>query len=227
MSQPRILALDTTTEACSAALSAGREAYNCYEVIPRGHARRLLPMIDELMSRARLELAELDAIAYCRGPGSFTGIRIAAGVVQGLAYGSNRPVIPVSTLACLAQGSYREHGADAVLAAIDARMDEVYWGAYRLGTDGIMLAVDRETVGSPDRVFLPPGIGAWFGAGTGWGLHESRLVARCGRPAGGIDGERLPDARDCLAIALRLYRTGAVADARQALPIYLRNRVTS
>lgn len=227
MSQPRILALETTTEACSAALSTGFDVYNRHEVMPRGHARRLLPMIDELMSQAGLELGELDAIAYCRGPGSFTGIRIGAGVVQGLAYGTGRPVIPVSTLACLAQGVYREHGADAVLAAIDARMDEVYWGTYRLGEDGIMLAVERDTLVSPDSVVVPPGFDVWFAAGTGWGLHVSRLAARCGRPAGGIDGQRLPDARDCLAIALYLYRTGAVADAKQTLPVYLRDRVTS
>lgn len=225
MSNPRILAFDTTTEACSAALLTARGVSSRYEVIARGHARRLLLMLDELLEQAALRPSDLDAIAYCRGPGSFTGIRIAAGVAQGLAYGANRPVIPVSTLACLAQGVHRERGGKAVLAAIDARMDEVYWGAYQLAAPGIMFALDDEVVVSPDAVPVPPTGRPWHGAGTGWGIHGARLVARCGRPAGGIEGQRLPDARDCLSIALARYSEGATVDAARALPVYLRNRV--
>lgn len=226
MSNPRILAFDTTTEACSAALSSAHGIVSRHEVMPRGHAQRLLPMLDELLEQAALQLSDLDAIAYCRGPGSFTGIRIAAGIAQGLAYGANRPVISVSTLACLAQGAHREQGAAAVLAAIDARMDEVYWGAYRLAESGIMAAVGDEVVVSPDAVLMPPAFGPWHAAGTGWGVHAARLIARCGKPVGDIEGQRLPHARDCLTIALALYREGAVMDASQALPVYLRNRVT-
>lgn len=226
MGNPRILAFDTTTEACSAALLTVHGVSSCYEVMPRGHAQRLLRMLDELLGQAALQMNDLDAIAYCRGPGSFTGVRIAAGMAQGLAYGANRPVIPISTLACLAQGVHREQRGEAVLAAIDARMDEVYWGAYQLAESGIMVAVGDEVVVSPDAVPIPPTADPWHGAGTGWGLHEARLVARCGKPVGGIEGQRLPDARDCLTIALALYREGAVLDATRALPVYLRNRVT-
>ena len=226
MSVARILAFDTTTEACSAALLTSTGVLSRYELMPRGHARHLLPMLDELLKEAGLRLHDLDAIAFCRGPGSFTGIRIAAGVAQGLAYGADRPVLPISTLACLAQGHYREQGGETVLAAIDARMDEVYWGAYRLGEQGIMVAVSEEAVVSPDAVIVPPWIGPWCGVGTGWGVHGARLVSRCGRPARGIDGQRLPNAQDCLSIARVLYGQGVRVDASQALPVYLRNRVT-
>lgn len=226
MSDPRILAFDTTSEACSAALSTEQGVFSRSEIMPRGHTRRLLPLLDELLGQAALQLSDLDAIAYCRGPGSFTGIRIAAGVAQGLAYGVNRPLIPVSTLACLAQGVYREQGGEVVLSAIDARMDEVYWGVYQLTAQGIMVARADELVVSPDAVSVPPLLGSWYGAGSGWSLYKERLVARCGKPTGGLDGGRLPDARDCLSIALARYREGALVGAGEALPVYLRNRVT-
>ncbi|MCO6440792.1 MAG: tRNA (adenosine(37)-N6)-threonylcarbamoyltransferase complex dimerization subunit type 1 TsaB [Nitrococcus mobilis] len=227
MNGPRILAFDTTTEACSAALSTAQGVFSRSEIMPRGHTRRLLPLLDELLGQAALQLSDLDAIAYCCGPGSFTGIRIAAGVAQGLAYGANRPLIPVSTLACLAQGVYREQGGEVVLTAVDARMDEVYWGVYQLAAAGIMVARADELVVSPDEVPVPPLLlGAWYGVGSGWRLYKERLMARCGKPTGGLDGGRLPDARDCLSIAHARYFEGALVGASEALPVYLRNRVT-
>lgn len=226
MGDPRILAFDTTTDACSAALLTAGCVLSRYEVIPRGHAKRLLPMLDELLGQAGLRVSDLDAIAYCRGPGSFTGTRMAVGTAQGLAYGVDRPVIPVSTLACLAQGVYREQGGETVLAAIDARMDQVYWGAFQVSAQGIMVAMANEVVVSPDAAPIPPLIGSWCGAGTGWGIHHARLLACCEKPPIAIDGERLPQARDCLTIALAYYREGAMVDASRALPVYLRDRVT-
>jgi tRNA threonylcarbamoyladenosine biosynthesis protein TsaB len=123
-----LLALDTATEACSVAVLHDGRVHSHYEVIPRLHAQRLLPMIKQIMAEAGAPLSAIDAIAFGRGPGAFTGVRIAIGVVQGLAFGLDRPVLPVSNLAVLAQGAYRLHGARQVAAAIDARMDEVYWG---------------------------------------------------------------------------------------------------
>ncbi len=228
MSDLRILAFDTTTEACSAALSTAQGVFSRSEIMPRGHTRRLLPLLDELLGQAALQLSDLDAIAYCRGPGSFTGIRIAAGVAQGLSYGANLPLIPVSTLACLAQGVYREQGGEVVLTAIDARMDEVYWGVYQLTAPGIMVARTDELVVSPEAVPVPSPLllGSWYGVGSGWDLYKERIMARCGKPTGGLDGGRLPDARDCLSIAHTRYLEGALVSACEALPVYLRNRVT-
>ncbi len=126
-----LLALDTATEACSVALLHDGKVLSHYEVIPRLHAQRLLPMVQTLLGEAGVALSAVDAIAFGRGPGAFTGVRIAIGVVQGLAFALQRPVLPVSTLATIAQRAWREHGAAQVAAAIDARMDEVYWGCYR------------------------------------------------------------------------------------------------
>ncbi|MBW6151264.1 tRNA (adenosine(37)-N6)-threonylcarbamoyltransferase complex dimerization subunit type 1 TsaB, partial [Pseudomonas aeruginosa] len=165
-----LLALDTSTEACSVALLHEGRALSHYEVIPRLHAQRLLPMVRDLLDEAGVALSAVDAIAFGRGPGAFTGVRIAIGVVQGLAFALQRPVLAVSDLAILAQRAYREQGAERVAAAIDARMDEVYWGCYQL-QQGEMRLAGSEAVLPPERVAVPWDAAAadWFGAGTGWG----------------------------------------------------------
>ncbi|WP_073691284.1 tRNA (adenosine(37)-N6)-threonylcarbamoyltransferase complex dimerization subunit type 1 TsaB, partial [Pseudomonas aeruginosa] len=168
-----LLALDTSTEACSVALLHEGRALSHYEVIPRLHAQRLLPMVRDLLDEAGVALSAVDAIAFGRGPGAFTGVRIAIGVVQGLAFALQRPVLAVSDLAILAQRAYREQGAERVAAAIDARMDEVYWGCYQL-QQGEMRLAGSEAVLPPERVAVPWDAAAadWFGAGTGWGYVE-------------------------------------------------------
>ncbi|MCR8722048.1 tRNA (adenosine(37)-N6)-threonylcarbamoyltransferase complex dimerization subunit type 1 TsaB, partial [Pseudomonas syringae] len=164
-----LLALDTATEACSVALLHDGKVLSHYEVIPRLHAQRLLPMIKELLAEAGVAMSALDAIAFGRGPGAFTGVRIAIGVVQGLAFALERPVLPVSNLAVLAQRAFREHGVSQVASAIDARMDEVYWGCYR-ETAGEMRLLGNEAVMAPELATLPvDASGQWFGSGTGWG----------------------------------------------------------
>ena len=167
-----------------------------YEVIPRLHAQRLLPMIKTIMAEAGIGLSALDAIAFGRGPGAFTGVRIAIGVVQGLAFALERPVLPVSNLAVLAQRALREHGAHQVAAAIDARMDEVYWGCYR-ETAGEMRLLGAEAVLPPEQGALPMNAsGEWFGSGTGWGYAERIAVALSGH-----DASMLPHAQDLLTLA--------------------------
>ncbi|HAS63934.1 MAG TPA: tRNA (adenosine(37)-N6)-threonylcarbamoyltransferase complex dimerization subunit type 1 TsaB, partial [Vibrio sp.] len=145
----KILALDTATENCSVALLVNDQVYVRSEVAPRDHTKKILPMVDEVLKEAGVTLAELDALAFGRGPGSFTGVRIGIGIAQGLAFGADLPMIAVSTLEAMAQGSYRVSGATEVAAAIDARMSEVYWGRYRRQENGEWLAVDAECVIPP------------------------------------------------------------------------------
>ena len=149
-----LLALDTATEACSVALLHDGKVTSHYEVIPRLHAQRLLPMVQDILGEAGIALSAVDAIAFGRGPGAFTGVRIAIGVVQGLAFALQKPVLPISDLAVLAQRAHREHGAAQVAAAIDARMDEVYWGCYREEA-GEMLLQGAEAVLAPEAAALP------------------------------------------------------------------------
>lgn len=217
-----LLALDTATEACSVALLHEGRVLSRYEVIPRLHAQRVLPMVQEVLGEAGIALAAVDAIAFGRGPGAFTGVRIAVGVVQGLAFALGRPVLPVSNLAVLAQRAHRAHGVDQVAAAIDARMDEIYWGCYQL-KDGEMRLAGSEAVLPPERAALPRDAGGeWFGAGTGWGY-----AARIGVPVVGMDAGLLPHAEDLLTLARFAWAREEVVDAEHAQPVYLRDNVAT
>lgn len=221
---PRLLAIDTSTEACSVAYSDGDTVSERFIEAPREHMRRLLPMVDELLAEQGVALRQLDAIAFARGPGSFTGLRICLGVVQGLAFGAELPVIPVSTLAALAQTGLTAAMAPGtdLLSAIDARMDEVYWAWFRLGADGLVQARGAERVDAPEAVtLLPERSTACFGVGSGWN-YAARLPADA---FAGIDSTVLPRAAAVARLALPLWRAGAVLPAEQALPVYLRDNV--
>ena len=218
-----LLALDTATEACSVALLHDGKVLSHYEVIPRLHAQRLLPMIKDLLAEAGIALSAVDGIAFGRGPGAFTGVRIAIGVVQGLAFALERPVLPVSTLAVLAQRALREQGAQQVAAAIDARMDEVYWGCYR-AEQGEMRLFGEEAVLPPEQALLPVGAtGDWCAAGTGWGSYGSRLPGL----AQGEPQVLLPHAQDLLALATFAWARGEALPADMAQPVYLRDKVAT
>lgn len=217
-----LLALDTATEACSVALLHDGKVLSHYEVIPRLHAQRLLPMIKTLMAEAGIGMSALDAIAFGRGPGAFTGVRIAIGVVQGLAFALERPVLPVSNLAALAQRAWREQGARQVASAIDARMDEVYWGCYR-ETAGEMRLIGAEAVMPPEQATLPmDALGEWFGSGTGWGYAERIPVSVSGQ-----DASLLPHAQDLLTLAGFAWSRGEAVTADDAQPVYLRDKVAT
>ena len=215
----KLLALDTATEACTVALWLDGHVLERNE--PGGqHAERLLPMVDALLAEAGLVLTQLDALAFGRGPGSFTGLRIGAGVTQGLAFGAGLPVVPVSSLAALAQGV----DAPKVLAAFDARMQQVYWGAYRRNPQGHMELQGHEQVLTPERVPVPDGEG-WVGAGPGWDAYHAGLQARLGKGLTAWRPQKLPQARHVAELAVTAFRKGAALSADLALPVYLRDDV--
>jgi tRNA threonylcarbamoyladenosine biosynthesis protein TsaB len=216
----KILAIETATEACSAALWLDGTISERFEIAPRGHGERILAMVDALLAEGGLALGALDAIAFGCGPGAFTGLRIAAGVAQGLAFGADLPVAPVSTLAALAQGALRERHQPRVLAVLDARMGEVYWGAYEQGNDGLMQCIGGERVCAPAAVARPDGSG-WFGAGSGFAVHGDELRTRLDAALGDCDAARLPRARDVAQLATY----GGWFSAARALPVYLRDQV--
>lgn len=220
----KLLAIETATGTCSAALYQDGAVLERSELAPREHARLILPMVDALLAEASLSLADLDALAFGRGPGGFTGVRIATAVVQGLAFGADLPVVPVSTLAALAQGASRESGHVAVLAALDARMDEVYWSAYRAGADGVMEPVTAECVCRPAAVPVPPGAG-WHGVGSGFERYGVELQGRLGAALSGWSAGRAPQARDVAMLGAVGWRQGHAVSAHAALPVYLRDRV--
>jgi tRNA threonylcarbamoyladenosine biosynthesis protein TsaB len=233
----RLLAIDTATEACSAALYIDGEVVSEYQLAPREHSRLILKMIDKLLSDSGFRISDLDAIAYGCGPGSFMGLRIAAGVVQGIAFAHDIPVISISTLKAIAQRAYEETSRVNILVAIDARMDEVYWCPYSLqpcaseaGAEaGHWRKVAEECVISPDSIDLDAVIGQvegqWVGAGTGWGSYAHRLL-RSGMPKPDIMLEDcLPSAENIVKLAVKELEAGNTVSAAQAVPVYLRNDV--
>ena len=221
----KILALDTATEACSAALNLNGEVVELFELSPRRHSRDLLPMVESLLAESEIKLNQLDAIAFGRGPGAFTGLRVATAMTQGLAYAVDLPVIPVSTLAALAQQAYREHQATNVLSAIDARMGEVYWGAFS-EDNGLMQPLMEEIVMAPDKVSAPdkasaPEIAAdWFGIGTGWAFQDQIAI-----PVTTTEAETWPHAKDIAILAADDFNKGLLLAAELAMPVYLRDKV--
>lgn len=220
----KLLAIETSTEALSVAVLHGDAVHAHHEAAPRRHGELLLPAVERLLADAGLELGQLDAIAFGRGPGAFTGVRIAVAAAQGLAFAAGLPLVPVSTLASLAQAAADRHRAQAVIAVIDARMNEVYAGWFAV-EDGLVVATAGEWLGHAEA--LPDFAGGpWFGAGSGFGAQGGILAARLGERLAGSDPALLPDARATLRLAARAFAAGETVAPEQAMPVYLRDRVT-
>lgn len=238
MTQTVLLALDTSTEFCSVALlsavgDAASQAADSSRAEPRIWVRheqtgavsstRLLPAIRELFDEAGLKLVDCNAIAFGSGPGSFTGLRTATGVAQGLAFGLNLPVVPVSTLlACAESARLRDPSATRVLAALDARMDEIYWADYEWdAASGEWRTLQPASLDAPQRLVLP---GVPFTlAGNAAAAFGERLPAVAA--ARTVDGEALPHAVPLAHAALRAFRAGRTVPADQAAPEYIRDKV--
>ena len=221
----KILAIETATEACSAALLCDGEVIAREQVAPRKHNELILPMCDQLLSDAACSVKQLDAIAFGRGPGAFTGVRIATSVVQGIAYAQDLPVIPVSTLATLAQAAINVYRCGQVMPAIDARMEEIYWAVYVRGQNGVAELVADERVERPSLVRVDVSSGC-VGVGSGWGTYKEILQERTTIPSEQIFSDALPSARETVQIAEHKFSNNEVVSADQAIPVYLRDNVT-
>lgn len=220
----KILALDTATEACSVALWVDGEVTEQFKFAPREHNRIILPMILDLLAACDFSLTSLDAIGFGRGPGSFTGVRIAAGVVQGLSLGLDIPVIPISTLAALSFEAMIECATEQVHAAIDARMGEVYWGTYRKANGDSVKRVSAEMVLPPEGVSTIASIED-VGIGSGWMTYGSILAARVGQPEIKILEGRFPRAGSIARLAATDFLAGICCKPEDVEPVYLRNEV--
>ncbi len=219
-----LLAIEASTEACSVALlHQGRELED-FRMLPRAHTQFLLPMVAEILAEAGLSLAQIDAIGFAAGPGSFTGLRVCAGVVQGLAYSQELPVVPVSTLQALAQDALLKQqlsDGDIVLPAIDARMDEVYWGQYRVAA-GFADEITGDSLLLPENVGVLAESGRIFGVGSGW-TYRSRFNLNSELES--VSVEVYPRASAVLRLANRAFAAGRYTTAALAQPVYLRDSV--
>lgn len=217
----KLLAIETSTEACSVALWLDGELHERFEIAPRRHAELTLPWAELLLADAGVKKSQLDAIAIGRGPGAFTGVRLAIAIGQGIALALDRPVVPVSTLAALALQAQ----GPRVLAAIDARMGEVYAAAFEL-RDGDAFALDAERVAHPDAIELPAGDhDDWHGAGTGFAAQNGALAERLRPRFATIDAGALPHAADVARLGVLAFARGDAVAPEFAEPAYLRNTV--
>jgi tRNA threonylcarbamoyladenosine biosynthesis protein TsaB len=224
----KILALDTATDASSAALYKDGELFTDYQLAPREHTKLILKQLDHVLKQGNINLQDVDGIAFGRGPGAFTGLRIAAGVAQGIALAANKPVIPVSSLAAIALQTMQENNTDEVCVALDARMEEVYWGHYKkqreqadlnaeLQNEEIVIKPDMlsTTLTSPDST---------YGAGSGWDVYNDTLSQKTGISAPHIISNIYPSAAYIAKLAAQTS-PATWQDPSQAQPVYLRNKV--
>jgi tRNA threonylcarbamoyladenosine biosynthesis protein TsaB len=218
----KLLAFETATEACSVALWIDGDVRERHEVAPRRHAELALPWADALLAEAGIARSALDVIAVGRGPGAFTGVRLAIAIAQGVALGLDVPLVPVSTLAALALPAAAVNRGRPVLAAIDARMGELYVGRYRLAGDVLEALAPEELLG-PEAVALD-GTG-WQGVGTGFGAHEGLLAVRLSAALDSVAPDALPRASDVARLAIPAHARGEAIAPELVEPAYLRNNV--
>lgn len=217
----RMLAFDTSTTACSVALLNDTQVKTAHVVAPMQQAKLILPLIHDLLAEQDLALTDLDAIAYGRGPGSFTGVRIAASVAQGLGYATSLPLIAVSSLAILAQTAFLERQWEQCLVAVDARTQQIYWGRYAINGSGHMELEGAEQLTSPNEVKIPNNT-KWYGIGDGWENYKETWDNRLeGQPLT-LGAELLPSAKALLTLAEVKFNQGEVIAPFEAIPVYLR-----
>jgi tRNA threonylcarbamoyladenosine biosynthesis protein TsaB len=215
----RVLALETSTEYCSAAVwHDGAVVERCVSAGQR-HSELLIEMLDAVLKDAGFGIRDMHGIAFGKGPGSFTGVRIACGAAQGLALGADIPVAGICTLEALAQAS----GKSRVIAALDARMGEIYHAAYEKRGEA-WLAVSNPCLCKPEVAPLLPGED-WFGTGSGFAMHGKALQERYARRLRGVDAAAVPQAGAIAALGAVQLKLGRGADAAEALPLYLRDKV--
>ena len=222
-----ILALDTCTEFCSAALLYQGEVFESFEMTQRGHSELILGMLDNVLAQAGVGISVIDALAFGRGPGSFTGVRIGVGVAQGIAFARDIPVIPVSSLAAVAQGAADELDIDYLAVAMDARMGEIYCASYQR-EKGLVKRVDDERVCPPQDfspALLPDLSVIWNGIGTGWRQYEAILRQSFINQLDRVSVEHYPRAASIVKLAQFAAEAGRLLPAEKAIPVYLRNNI--
>lgn len=219
----KILAVETSTEACSAALYIDGEVQEKFEIAPREHTKLILPMIDLLMADAELKPQQLDALAFSRGPGSFTGVRISTGIIQGIALGADLPVVPVSTLAAIAHHYLKDSAFDCAYTAMDARMGEIFWGVYQKDIQGYAELIGEEAVTLAENVIFPQKQGV--GLGSGWGVYQQQLSNCLDGLLLGIETEHLPRASAIADLGVNGYKKNQAVAVELAMPVYLRDKV--
>jgi tRNA threonylcarbamoyladenosine biosynthesis protein TsaB len=227
ISDHTLLALDTSTDACSVALFHQNQITEHFEVAPRRHNELILPLLQTILDKANITLEQVNAIAFGCGPGSFTGLRIAASVAQAIAFAKSLPVIPISTLRALAQQAHRELQSTQVIAALDAHMNEIYWGAFEFDNNNLAQARTAEFVCAPSSILgsIDKPLQSLVGIGSGFDQYQEILLPMLAEKLQHWIPQRYPRAYDIALLAANDYKLGNVVNAEAALPVYLRNEI--
>lgn len=220
-----ILAFDTSSVACSVAIQYKNETKSLHQIAPMQQGQLVLPMIKELLDSFSITLSQLDAIAFGCGPGSFTGIRIASSVAQGIGFALSLPVIPVSSMAAIAEAVYLEKQWPNLFIALDARMNQIYWAIYQVQQEKLTI-LGNEVICSPQEVHLPERIDlrhtTWWGVGEGWEKYQNMLIMSLKYQPKLAKTASLPTAEAILILAKRKFEKNDWVSAANAMPIYLR-----
>jgi tRNA threonylcarbamoyladenosine biosynthesis protein TsaB len=217
-----ILGIETATDACSVAIVTPTQSCNLFVIEPQAHAKLLLGMVDQICAQAGVALQDIDAFAFGSGPGSFTGVRIAASVVQGLAFGVSKPVIAVSSLQALAQQAYNVHSYEYIAALLDARMQEIYCGSYKANANGLVAPMSEDVLKNPAEFTIDAA--SCVAVGTGVAAYSA--IIKQHNPNLIIDTTILhPRAQEIVQLAADLYKRGEVLQPSEAIPTYIRNDV--
>lgn len=220
----KILAIETSTEACSAALSVEGEIKEKFSLEPRQHTKLILNMVDDLLASAQLLPQQLNAVALSRGPGSFTGVRIATSVAHGIAFGADIPIVPISTLAAIAQGFFNQHNeVSCSYTAMDARMSEIFWAVYKKNEVGLAQLLGEEYVTPAYQIIFSAQRG--YGVGSGWKVFQAELSAILGDCLIGVAPDFLPRAAAIAQLAEFDFKQGLAVAPELAMPVYLRDKV--
>lgn len=219
----KIIGIETSTHACSAALYIDGHVNEYFQIAPRLHGELILPMINDLLIENHLKIKDIDAIAYGCGPGSFTGVRMAASLVQGLAFGMQKPVIPISSLLAMADKCYQQLGYTHLACAFDARMNEVYWGAYHFNEGGWKIAVPECVIAPANIPVLPSA--DWIGVGEGWHSYPKELSLAT--HISSFYPRAYPHASSIASLAYLKYLKNQYISPQEAFPTYLRNKVVN
>lgn len=218
----KILAFDTATAACSASLMVDDKVSTQFEFAPRQHHRLLLTMIDTLLAQSKLRLVDLDALAISHGPGSFTGLRIAASVAQGLALGTNLPVLTVSSLQAAAQFAHQQWGYDRVFVLEDAQRSQLYAGAYQQDADGMMSEIMADSLIDVDKFSVSHNLD-WFSVGSAWNCHRQALQLAFADQLLAVKADCYPHAEAVVRLACQKFGRGQFDVSAPILPSYLRS----
>ena len=221
----KILAIETATDACSAAVYLDGQIHSVFAIAARQHTQLILPQIETVLAQANIKLSDVDALAFGCGPGAFTGLRIAAGVTQGLSLAADIPAIAISSLAAMAQGAYQKYQCKKMYVGLDARMQQVYWGEYHIQAGYCVLQGQEQLITPHEFSLSHPEAQGFVGIGSAWHVYQQELQHHIQVESSPRFQTLYPSAEYVAYLAAAQYKQQQYLYEGEIQPVYLRNKV--